>query len=136
MQTRLAVLADYASIAVGDKLNVLGIFSNILSPAAPVVHAQMYLVVQFAFDSDEAGSHPVQVVLLDEDGHELIGIRGEITVAPVRSGEAATVNQIFVFNNTSFPRFGSYEFQIALDGETRAIVPVNITQVSPPQNPG
>ena len=40
MLVRIAALADYASISLGDKLNILGIFSTIKARSVPIVHAR------------------------------------------------------------------------------------------------
>ena len=47
MKTRIAVLADYASLSIEHKLNIMGIFTAINAAQTPVVHPQMKLVTQF-----------------------------------------------------------------------------------------
>ncbi len=126
MQVRIAVLADYASISLGDKLNVLGIFSNILARAEPVVHSQMQLVMQFEFDSTEAGKKNVQILLQDQEGHELLQMNGEIAVPRLPRGESATINQILLLNNTNFPKFGHYEFRVVINGRLEATIPLTV----------
>ncbi len=126
MQVRIAVLADYASISLGDKLNVLGIFSNILARAEPVVHSQMQLVMQFEFDSTEAGKKNVQILLQDQEGQELLQMNGEIAVPRLPRGESATINQILLLNNTNFPKFGQYEFRVVINGRLEATIPLTV----------
>jgi uncharacterized protein DUF6941 len=38
MDVQVAVLADYANVAAGDKLNVMGIFDTVFAPTLPTVH--------------------------------------------------------------------------------------------------
>ncbi len=126
MHIRIAVLADYASISLGDKLNVLGIFSNIFARAEPIVHAQMQLVLQFEFDASEAGKKSARIILQDDDGRELLSMNGEITVPRAPHGEPAVVNQILLLNNTSFPKFGHYQFEVLLNGRLEATIPLTV----------
>ncbi len=126
MQIRIAVLADYASISLGDKLNVLGIFSNIFARSEPVVHSQMQLVMQFEFDPSEAGKKDVRVVLTDEGGQELLQMGGSIVVPRVPPGQSSTVNQIIVLNNTNLPHFGRYEFRATVNGRLEATIPLTV----------
>ncbi len=135
MQVRIAALADYASISLGDKLNILGIFTTIMARTEPIVHAQMHLVVQFEFDFTEAGKKDARIVLLDEGGKEILSLGGEITAPRAAPGEAATVNQIIVLNNVSFPHFGRYEFRVLLNGRLEATIPVTVKRVREPESP-
>lgn len=127
MRVRVAALADYASISVGDKLNVLGIFSNIMATAEPIVHPQMQLVVQFEFDSTEAGLKKIKVVLQDEDGVDLFDFDGEMNVPRGVNAEPSIVNQILVLNNTQLPRFGRYEFRVLVNDRVEAEIPLTVT---------
>ncbi len=133
MQVRIAVLADYASISLGDKLNVLGIFSNILARAEPVMHPQMQLVMQFEFDATEAGKKNIRITLQDEAGKELVAMNGEVMVPRVPRGESATINQILQLNNTNFPRFGHYEFHVVVNGRLEATIPLSVRKAEEPK---
>ncbi len=133
MQVRIAVLADYASISLGDKLNVLGIFSNILARAEPVIHSQMQLVLQFEFDAAEAGKKNVRIMMLDETGKDLYTMNGEIVVPHLPQGETATINQILLLNNTNFPRFGRYEFRVVVNGRLEVTIPLTVRQAEEPR---
>ena len=59
----------------------------------PVVHPQMKLVTQFEFDASEAGPAPMRVTLVDDDGHELFGIGGTVTIQATHDGHPALLNQ-------------------------------------------
>ncbi len=130
MRVRIAALADYASISLGDKLNVLGIFSNVMAHGEPIVHSHMQLVVQIEFDSTEAGNKNVRIVLQDDDGAELLSVNGEINVPRAEYGEPTVINQILVLNNTTFPRFGHYEFRVLINDRVEAEIPLTVRQVS------
>ncbi len=135
MLVRIAALADYASLAVGDKLNIMGLFSNIMARGEPIVHAQMHLVVQFEFEPSEAGKKEVRIILEDADGREVLSLGGEIVVARALHGEPSTVNQIIALNNVTFPRFGRYEFRVLLNGRLEATIPVTVQRVQEQEPP-
>ncbi len=135
MRVRIAALADYASISLGDKLNVLGVFSTIMARQEPVVHAQMQLVVQLEFDPTEAGKKESRIMLVDRDGRELLATGGEIVVPRAPLGEPAVINQILVLNSVTFPRFGRYEFRLLINGRLEAAIPVTVKRVREPDNP-
>ncbi len=133
MRVRVAVLADYASISEGAKLNVMGIFAVIFADRVPAAHPLMQLVCQFEFEAAEAGTKDVKIVLRDEDGKEFFSLSGEMVVSRSPSGEPTLVNQILGFNNITFPKFGSYEFLVLLNGKIEADLPLRV--VRPPQMP-
>ncbi|MBI3912893.1 MAG: hypothetical protein HY327_01660 [Chloroflexi bacterium] len=129
MKTKIAVLADYASVSEGGKLNILGIFSNIMARTAPITHAQMHLVVQFEFDFSEAGQKDFRVRLMDLDGKEIVNLAGQLQIPQPSGFETANINQIFVFNNTTFPQFGEYVFEVLVDDAIKAEIPVRVMQM-------
>ncbi len=133
MKARIAVLADYASLSIEHKLNILGVFTTINATKAPVVHPQMKLVAQFEFDASEAGQHPMRVVLIDADGNELLSIAGVITIQPPPGGKPALMNQLLDLTNLTFPRFGDYEFRILIDDEVAAEIPLTVAQIGATQ---
>jgi hypothetical protein len=132
MKTRIAVLADYASISIDHKLNIMGVFTTLTAPKTPVVHAQMKLVTQFEFDASEAGQHQMRVLLVDADGHELLSIGAVVAIQHPHDGRPALMNQIFDLVQLSFPAFGDYEFRIRLDDETVAEIPLIVAQLNAP----
>ena len=135
MLIRIATLADYASVAQGDKLNIMGIFSNIMARSEPVVHPQMYLVIQFEFDPAESGKKEARILLADDNGREVLSLGGEIVVPRAPFGQSSTVNQIITLNNVSFPRFGRYEFRVLLNGRLEATVPVSVQKAQEQEPP-
>jgi hypothetical protein len=88
----------------------------------------MFLVVQFEFDFLEEGQKQLRVALVDEDAKELVSVNGRVDV-PQGGFDRPTANQIFVFHNTTFPKFGDYEFQVLVDGEVQAQVPVRVMEM-------
>jgi hypothetical protein len=133
MYVRIAALADYASISTGDKLNILGIFSNIMARGEPIVHSQMQLVVQIEFDSMEAGKKEMRITLEDKEGKDVLAVGGDLTVPRAPHGEASVINQILVLNNTTFPRFGRYQFRVLINGRLEATIPLTVRRTEDPK---
>lgn len=115
MKIPMAFLADEANVSQEGKLNVLGIFDRIASPAFPTVHPRMVFAfrVQAEF-ADSGQSFPVRVRLIDEDGGTLFEANGEMTAPPVAPGEFSTANQVFALVGVQFPQPGTYKFVVNL----------------------
>jgi hypothetical protein len=126
MEVRIAVLADFASLSEGRKLNILGIFTNLVAENEPVVHPQMRLVTAFEFNSSEAGDKNIKIELVDEDGKDIFSMSGVMHIEREPDGRPTMVNQILNFNNMVFPKFGEYEFRVLLDGHTVCTIPLNV----------
>jgi hypothetical protein len=130
MNVRIAVLADYASLSIDQKLNILGIFTGISAHQTPVVHPQMKLVSQIEFSSSEVGDKRIKIALVDDDGLELFSISGIVTIDPSLDGRPSLFNQILDLTNLTFPRFGDYEFRLLFDGITISEVPLTVTKIT------
>ena len=134
MKQIVAVLADYASISVGGKLNILGIFSNIIASNAPVVHPQMQLVFMYEFEFTEAGNKDMKIVLVDDDGREILSMSGEVNVHRLPHGAPCQIYQIIQLNDIRFPKFGEYEFHVLINDGLVSTVPLKVIQAPEPQN--
>jgi hypothetical protein len=132
MHVRIAVLADFASLTIDQKLNVLGVFRTINSTQAPVQHPQFKLILQLEFNSSETGTRQIKIELVDEDGKEMFSISGVMTIERPPDGSNFLINQILDFAGLSFPKFGDYEFRILLDGTTITEVPLSVKQITAP----
>lgn len=126
MRIQIAALADYASISEGNKLNIMGIFAKLYAETVPVRHNEMQLVVQMIFEPPEAGEKHVKIYLEDIDGHLVLQLDGQFVVPPSQDHEPISINQILRLQGIVFPAYGSYEFKIDVDGETKLLSPVNV----------
>jgi hypothetical protein len=136
MKVLIAALADYASISQGNKLNVLGIFRNIQAVQVPAAHPQMYVVIQFEFESVEAGPKAAAVILEDADGNEVVSLRGPITVPRGPSGHASIFNLILTLNNVTFQDYGAYEVKVLLGDRIEAELSLQVDRVGGPAESG
>jgi len=132
MHLDFAVVADYALVDQTGKISVLGIFQHIWVQQFPAMHPRLHLVLRLKGRRTEIGEHRVQIRLTDESGAEILGGNGTVTFAEPPAGvtdiEAAA---ILVFD-VPFPHQGIYRFEITIDGEPAAEVPLSVSQMPPP----
>ncbi len=126
MNVDLALVCDYAIIDQYGKLSVMGIFEHIWVHEFPVVHPRLHLVMRLRGRRTEIGDHQVSIRLVDADGHEIITGDGVVTFAEPPAGvveiEAGTV----LLFDVPFEHPGSYKFEISVDGEAAATVPITV----------
>jgi hypothetical protein len=131
MDVKIALLADAANVSQEGKLNILGSFSNINTSSLPCVHPQMVLVMRFDASRAEIGqTKQLEIRLLDPDGKPLGAISGTFQVPDAPPGERVTMGNILPLVNTAFERAGDHSFVVMIGGETKAEVPLRITDTS------
>jgi len=133
MNLDFAVIADYALVDQAGKLSVLGIFQHIWVQQFPAMHPRLHLVLRLKGKRTEVGNHAVQIRLVDEQGTEILGGTGNVTFAEPPAGiTEIEAGAVLVFD-VPFPHAGAYRFEITIDGEKAAAVPLTVSQVpSPP----
>jgi len=129
MYLDFAVIADYALVDQAGKLSVLGIFQHIWVQQFPAMHPRLHLVLRLKGKRTEVGEHHVQIRLLDEQDTEILGGNGNVTFAEPPAGVTdIEAGAILVFD-VPFPHAGPYRFEITVDGERKAAVPVTVSQL-------
>jgi hypothetical protein len=139
MEVQVAVLADSANIAAGEKLNVLGVFDTIWAASFPTVHPFMVLALRFRLDYDDGEkAHDLTIALRDEDGREYFRASTKLNVKKIPPGAFQNVNQVLNFAGLGFGRPGKYTFRVTWDGEEKARPDLVIIQGKPdvPDPPG
>jgi len=126
MEIDLALLADAATVDASGKLNILGVFDRISTSGFPAQHPHVSLVLRLSAALTEAGEHSVEILLRDPDGEEMMRMNGEIQVGPgpAMAGGQVRIPQVINIERLVFPKEGRYAFDIALDGEHHASVPL------------
>ena len=134
MKVDILVAADYANVADGGKLNIMGIFGKISSNTFPARHAEMYLVVKISARPSEYGTkRQVTVKLMDEDGKiEIVNFSRDIVVPTNDKGETVQIHQILRLVDIIFPAAGTYQFSILIDNDEKASYPIELEQISAP----
>ena len=134
MHLDFAVIADYALVDQAGKLSVLGIFQHIWVQQFPAMHPRLHLVLRLKGKRTEIGEHHVQIRLRDEQDVEILGGNGSVNFAEPPAGVTEIEAGAILVFDVPFPHAGGYRFEITIDGEMKAAVPVTVSQL--PAQPG
>jgi hypothetical protein len=99
---------------------VLGIFQHVWLTNFPSVCPRTHLVLRVRGRRTEIGVHAIRIRFVDEGGNELLGGEGTVQFGEPPAG----VVDVEVFD-VPLPRPGGYAFEISLDGEVSARVPLS-----------
>ena len=129
MELDVLLMADYANVAEGGKLNVMGIFSRVMSGAFPARHPEMVLIMQFSANPAEYNTtKKLTVRCLDEDGHkEIITWSRDIPI-PEGQGRNITLNQMLKLHDVVFPKAGTYRFYVLVNEDAKGDIPLEVIQ--------
>jgi hypothetical protein len=134
MKVDFAVVCDYAVVDQYGKLSVMGIFQHIWVAQFPAVHPRLHLVLRLKGKRTEVGQHDTQIRLLDADGAEVLSGSGTVTLAEPPAGVTEIEAGAILVFDVPFARAGRYVFEITVDGEVQAAVPLTVAQsLGPPQ---
>ena len=132
MHLDFAVVADYALVDQSGKMSVLGIFQHIWVQQFPAMHPRLHLVLRLKGKRTEIGEHGVQIRLADDADTELLGGSGTVNFAEPPAGVTdIEAGAILVFD-VPFPHPGAYRFDITIDGDKKATVPLTVSQLPSP----
>lgn len=130
MNAVLAVAADYANVASDGKLNIMGIFQEVVPQSFPGVVSQMYLVISWDAGPAEFGSHKkIGITYIGPDSDPKVSLDAAIQVpeAP-RPGERAVFHQILDIKGLPILKAGPHAIYILSGGEEKARVPLYVRE--------
>lgn len=129
MELLTFLAADYANIAQGGKINVMGIFRTIYAKNFPARHSSMFLVVKFGVELGElGGKRALTIKLLDADGKEIFKYEAGMEIRQIHGGLPPEVNAIIQINDIIFPIPGRYRFSVEIDGEIKGHLSLEVVQ--------
>jgi hypothetical protein len=96
------------------------------------MHPRLHLVLRLKGKRTEIGEHRVQIRLADESGTEILGGSGSITFAEPPAGVTEIEAPAILAFDVPFAHPGMYRFEISIDGERAAEVPLTVSQMPPP----
>jgi hypothetical protein len=128
MQIDFAVVADYAIIDQNGKLSVLGIFSHIWVAKFPALHPRAHLVLHLKGRRTEIGQHPIKIRLLDEEETEVLTGEGTVNFSEPPAGVLEISSGSILIFDLPFKQPGRYHFEIRLDDEVLAEIPLTVAQ--------
>lgn len=134
MEIDLALLADAATVDASGKLNILGVFDRLAAPTFPVKHGRLSLVLRFAAGMQEAGTHRARISLRSPGGKDLFDLNGDMKLdpGPASAGGMIRVPHVIHLDGLVFPEPGQYSFEVRVDGQHHASVPLTVSRVGPP----
>ena len=128
MRTNYAFLCDAASQGAEGKVNALGIgISQLRAQQVPVQRPVIVLVAQIGFDAAEAGAKALAIRVIDADGGNIIPpVDGQIEFTAPEGALSPVAQVVLELNMVTFPRFGVYSVELALDGQSIASLPIEV----------
>lgn len=131
MRKLMMLMADYANIAEGDKINVMGIFRSIEARSFPARHPQMSLVVKLEGELGEEGQdREVSIILREDDGKEILRSTGTVKVPDSKSGLRPEINLIMNYRDIVFPKPGLYQFVLMADKDYKGDCSLEVIDIS------
>ena len=133
MELLTILAADYANIAEGGKLNVMGIFRNINGTIFPTRIPSMHLVIKLGAELGEYGqTRELTIKLFDPDGKEVVVITGPIEVPNAKNAQRPEVNAVLELRDIVFQTPGRYQFCVIVDKDHKGALSLDVFQVSNP----
>jgi hypothetical protein len=110
---------------------VLGIFQHVWLTNFPSVCPRTHLVLRVRGRRTEIGIHAIRIRFVDDGGTELLGGEGTVQFGEPPAGVVdVEAGAVLVFD-VPLPRPGAYAFEISLDGELSARVPLTAGYAQP-----
>lgn len=136
MNVALAVVCDHALIDQAGKLSVIGIFERIWVERFPAVHPRLHLVLRLKGRRTEVGEHPIVITLRSPEGREVLRGDGNVQIGEPPAGVTEVEAGAVLAFDVPLESGGTYTFDITVDGELKATVPVSVSPMpGQPQAP-
>jgi hypothetical protein len=128
---RTILVADYANVAEGGKLNVMGIFGGINTVACPARQPEMYFIANLTAGAGEFERQATIRVKLMDSGAKLtlVDFSKSIVVPKAEGGRRAEVNVIVRLRDVVFPDFGAYQFSVLVDNDEKGTLPIEVNKI-------
>lgn len=118
-------ICDYASFSEGRKLNILGIFKNINAVKFPVIHPQMFIVVNITVNTAGAYKEVIKFIREEDDVEIIKPLEFNIT-ANKGNSEFGVFGQI---NSVKFDKDGIYKFKVYVNDNLIQEIPLIVNKI-------
>jgi hypothetical protein len=135
MRVDFAVVCDYALVDQYGKLSVLGIFQHIWVARFPSVHPRLHLVLRLRGKRTEVGEHRIDIRFVNDADVEVLQGNGSVTFAEPPAGVLELEAGAVLAFDVPLATAGHYRFEVTIDGELAATVPVTVAQSQGPRPP-
>ena len=104
-----------------------GVFDVIQAPSFPTVLPAAALVLRLQFEyEDGERTHALQIVLLTQDGEQLINIEDQIPMPKIAPGQRRTMNYIIHLHQLVFQFPERFSIDIRWNGEILQRLPFDV----------
>ena len=130
MDVDTIMLADFASQSESQKLNVMGVFNRIMAKQFPARHPEMFIVTKISASNAEANTvRKLTIKILDEDATgEFLNYSRDIKVEARPGGMRFEMNGILKVADVVFPKAGTYQISVLVDGDEKATLPLYLVE--------
>lgn len=131
MELRFALLADHISTGERGKVSIIGEFDRLYSPQVPFNYGPFFVIARFEASVTEGSDHTLNIVLVDQDGAEVIPKSPDLKVEfnPTGRGRPLRSNVIMNFTAVQIPAYNDYEFHFLIDGRLIGTAPLVVLPV-------
>jgi len=132
MHTEVFALCDAATDNAG-KLNILGSFDTLFTNATPAKHPACAVAIRLRFIQEEEGHHKIHLVIIDEDGGQVVPpLNGSIHVKVNPGYSTASMNLIVNFQGLEIKRYGEHRVEFRVDDRVIATLPLYVKKNAKP----
>ncbi len=117
MHVQLALVCDDARMGPDGKMDIHGVFNDLMAPGFPARQDRMVLVTTIEWDRSDEGRHTFKVDLVGPDGRPSVTVDGhtEVDRRPADRPPPRT-RLILPLEEVVFPQAGRYSFEIRVKG--------------------
>lgn len=117
MHLQLAMVCDEANMRPDGKMDVQGVFNDLMAPGFPAKQERMVLVTTIEWDREDGGRNKFRVDLVGPDGKPSITVDGHTDVEPRPADRPPPRTRLILpLEGVVFPRPGRYTFEIRIKG--------------------
>jgi hypothetical protein len=127
MKLNFGFICDYASFSENGKLNILGIFKNINGTSVPLVHPQLYIVVNILIDKPGNYKEIIKLVRKEDNTEIITPLEFNLAAPQAADEKKVELGVVGQMNNVKFDKGGEYIFKIILNDEVIGEIPLKIS---------
>lgn len=125
------ILADYAAANPGGKFTLVGAgITNINAKRIPCVQPLMFLLVRLKVTRRDIGLNKIEIRLVGEKG-TVFKADVDMQVKPEHN-EEQHLPAVIQMVNTKFEEFGTYNFEVSINGDVKSSQILTIRQEPQP----
>ena len=135
MKVEIFSFCDFAQSDSSGKLSLIGVIDSIFASELPVIYGLCSLAIRVRFNKAEVGLKNFRISFTDPYGKPAMPpMETPIQVQIAENGSHAIVQLVSLFAQLTFPNFGEYSIELAIDGSLVASTPLFVrqSQVIPP----